>query len=159
MHTASLSWSFFLKTKLFHINVVYCEPKIISIHTVSRNTELHITTFKRTWNIVVFSSVSPCLNPYLVRHNLEEDIQFPAPPLRQKEKGLTGLHHSGLPGAGLRGLASVPWLRALTGAVAWHGYKSGLLKGVAPAEYRRDIQTCRHLGKRWYRRTQQERNT
>lgn len=39
MHIASLSWSFFLKTKLFHINVVYCELKIISIHTASRNVQ------------------------------------------------------------------------------------------------------------------------
>ena len=55
----------------------------------------------------MFFSVSPCLNPYLVWYNLEEDIQFPALPLRQKEKGLTGLHHSGLPGVGLSGLSSV----------------------------------------------------
>ena len=156
MHIASLSWSFFLKTKLFHINVVYCEPKFPSILLPGtfKNClpELHITTFKRTWNTVVFFSVSPCLNPYLVWHNLKEDIQLPAPPLRQKEKGLTGVHHCGLSGAGLRGLVSVSWLRARTGTVAWHGGKSGALKGVAPADIPdswRILQTCRHLGKRW----------
>ena len=49
----------------FHINVVYCEPKIISIRTASRNLqsfknclpELYITTFKRIGNVVVFLPV------------------------------------------------------------------------------------------------------
>ena len=96
MHTACLSWSFFLKAKLFHINVVYCEPKIISIHTASRNVQ-KLSSWAPHNHIqknMKFSGVFLCLSlpqplPGLVQSGGRHPI--PSSSFKTERKGLNWL--------------------------------------------------------------------
>lgn len=154
MHIASLSWSFFLKTKLFHINVVYCELKIISIHTASRNVQ-KLSSWAPHNHIqknMKYSGVFLCFSlPQPLPGLAQSEGRHPTPSssFKTERKGLNWLAPLWLVWGRPEGLASVSCLGARAGTVAWG--ESGGLRGVAPAgtgDSWRSLQTCRHLGKR-----------
>lgn len=156
MHIASLSWSFFLKTKLFHINVVYCEPKIISIHIASRNVQKlpSWAPHNHIQKNMKYSGVFLCFSlPQPLPGLAQSEGRHPTPSssFKTERKGLNWLAPLWLVWSRPEGLVCL-LAQSTDRAVAWHGGKSGALKGVAPADTRdsgRILQTCRHLGKRW----------
>ena len=132
MHIASLSWSFFLKTKLFHINVVYCEPKIISIHIASRNVQKlpSWAPHNHIQKNMKYSGVFLCFSlPQPLPGLAQSEGRHPTPSssFKTERKGLNWLAPLWLVWSRPEGLVC-PLAQSTDRAVAWHGGSLGRWK-------------------------------